>query len=592
MNLMQLVSGRWPDLAQLLETASPPAAAAVDVQGERLRFHLNGQSLASPLRPDREAERLVQQALQDRPAECIVLFGHGLGHLVRAALATNVSRVELHPPCLGMLRLALQHWSASDVLEDPRLVIVSPDEDAPVKPEGIVAVIEPPAWVKAFPEFIARRRCALGLQQASALRLRILVVEPLYGGSLPVAKSVSTALRALGHEVRSLSYEGMAEAQRCLTEFADRHQGETRPLQEFTGMLGSMLLVEANEFQPDLVLGIAQSPFSARIADVLRQQGARTAYWFVEDFETLDYWRALHGHFDLFMTIQRGRFVEELESISRAPVRYLPMCADPALCYPEPQAGVSHELSFIGAGYHNREQFFRGLVDQGLQIWGSEWNPRLPTWQMVQEQGRRTTPEENRRIFSSSRFNLNLHSSMYHGGVNPHGDFVNPRTFEILACGGFQLVDQRSLLPELLIPGQDLVCYSTLSELREALEYYRKHEDLRLEIAAQGRQHVLRSHTYTRRMAEMLEMMLLQQADFFPRAVSRCSCEDLDPALCEFLSTVPEEIPREIDALAEYIREGEPELDDNQALLLYMAEIRDWARQRQQQVATEQRTRG
>ena len=592
MNLMQHVGRRWPELARALEEASPPVAAAVEVQGERRRFQVDGQSLASPMRPEREAQRLVKQALQERPADTLILLGHGLGHLVRAALDEGLDRVELHPPSLGLFRLALEHWSEPSVFEDPRLEIVSPEEHAPEVAEGLSILLEPPAWQRVFPEFMARRRCALGHAQADGLRLRVLVVEPLYGGSLPVARSAANALRQLGHEVRSLCFDGMADAQRCITAFADSHQGETRPLQEFTAMLSSMLLVEARDFKPDLVLGIAQSPMSARVADSLRAQGIRTAFWFVEDFETLDYWRGLHGHFDLFMTIQRGRFYQELSKIHRGGVRYLPMCADPGVHYPDPVHVLEHELSFIGAGYRNREHTFRSLAEYGLKIWGSEWNPKLPSWRMLQNDGQRTTADENRRIFARSRINLNLHSSMYHDGVNPVGDFVNPRTFEILACGGFQLVDRRELLPELLRPGEDLVCYESLEELRVQIKHYSQHEEECHSIAQNGMRHVLQAHTYKRRMAEMLELMLLQDADFFPRALRRSSCEDLDPALCEFLESVPREIPREIDALADYIRASDAELDDNSALVLYMAELREWTRSRQKTVTREQDRRG
>ena len=41
------------------------------------------------------------------------------------------------------------------------------------------------------------------------------------------------------------------------------------------------------------------------------------------------------------------------------------------------------------------------------------------------------------KIFNASRINLNLHSSPYHLGINPEGDYVNPRTFDLAAAGPF-----------------------------------------------------------------------------------------------------------------------------------------------------------
>ena len=63
------------------------------------------------------------------------------------------------------------------------------------------------------------------------------------------------------------------------------------------------------------------------------------------------------------------------------------------------------------------------------------------------------------------------HSSLNHEGVVPDGDFVNPRTFEIAACGGFQLVDRRSLLGELFEEGE-LELFGDLAELRGKIDHY------------------------------------------------------------------------------------------------------------------------
>jgi spore maturation protein CgeB len=349
-------------------------------------------------------------------------------------------------------------------------------------------------------------------------------------------------------------------------------------------MLGRMLHAEVMRFKPDLVFAVAQSPATVSAVEAIREQGTKVAYWFVEDFETLDYWKGLHGHFDLFLTIQRGRCHRAMLEHSNAPLRYLPMCADPDIAFPEPWPGrETPGLSFVGAGYHNRERMFLELMDQGLKIWGSDWRSKHPVYGLVQDGGNRTDSLRNRQIFASSRINLNLHSSTYHSGVNPHGDFVNPRTFEILACGGFQLVDRRSLLDELLKSGSDLVSYSSVAELKQQIEYYKDRAEERDLISKHGRKTVLRRHTYRQRMAEFLELALLLDQGFFPFAETKVEDELAavnDSELQAYFAQLPNEVPRELDRIARHIQQQEGPRQQAESVLLFMHEIREWAREK------------
>lgn len=571
-SLLNLIDRRWPDLARRL-----PAALPVRPDG---RLLWQGVTMVSPLQPERESRRLVEQAFPDGPPAQVVLLGHGNGALEKVLLDGGVERLRILVPDTNYLAAALAVWQEPALLADPRLELVSPEERAVIEPGE--ALMEIPSVIRAFPGFCATRRVELGRMRAADRRLRILVVEPLSGGSLPVAEQAARAFAALGHTVKSVSFDGMQQAHDTLNGVMNRHLQGRKLLQGFEDLLGRMVLLEAARFRPDFVFALAQSPVSARVSEELRAMGARTAFWFVEDCDTMPYWKALHGHFDLFLTIQKGRFHKELAAQSASPVRYLPLCSDPSIHYPEPfEDGTRPALSFVGAGYHNRETAFLELRDQDLRIWGSDWNPAHPCYDMVQDGGRRTTGEQNRRIFSSSRINLNLHSSTYHAGVDPDGDFVNPRVFDILACGGFQLVDRRSLLPELLTPDRHLVCYSTIPELRDLIAHWSTRPEEAAALAAEGRREVLARHTFTIRMAECLELACQLSEDWFPLAAPRQAVEldgEADPELAAWLATLPSGVEHTVDGIAAHVRGKEGELDETERLFLYMARIQEWAR--------------
>jgi spore maturation protein CgeB len=139
-----------------------------------------------------------------------------------------------------------------------------------------------------------------------------------------------------------------------------------------------------------------------------------------------------------------------------------------------------------------------------MKVWGNEWDGSPSVLQeIIQEGGRRVSTDETVRIFNASQINLNVHSSTYHEGIDPHGDFVNPRTFEIAACGAFQLVDRRSLLPEVLSE-EEVVVFEDLKDGREKIRHFLDRDRDRLEYAEKGRRRVLAEHTYSLRMKELL----------------------------------------------------------------------------------------
>lgn len=599
MRPFDLLAQRWPLLAARLSELPPTAMFRVEETGRGRRLMLGSHSLLGT-DPGRDAARWADKVLEGtardgRAPQRLHLMGHGVGWELRHLFEHGVGRILLHVMDLAQFRFLLDHWACPELLTDDRLDIVWDLRSCVGRAEPGDAVVEWPFARRHQPEEICARRAVLGLLRSAALRLRVLVVEPLYGGSLPMARSAAQALRELGHEVRSLDVEQLAGAREAFQNFADRHPGASVLAAEFTRLLGRMLVVEARAFSPDLVIGLAQSPFTPEAAQELRKAGVRSAFWFVEDWETLDYWRGLHGHFDLFLPIQRGSFSKALAEHSNSPVRYLPTCADPSSSRPEPWLeGAVPRLSFVGAGYHNRERVFLQLLDLPLRIWGSDWRPGGPLAKRLENGGRRTTAVENRRIFSNSQVNLNLHSSGYHDGIRQDGDFVNPRTFEILACGGFQLVDRRSLMEGLLEPGRDMACFSTVEELRQCAAHFLAHEEERRRMAQEGRRTVLALHTYRHRMAQLLELFLIEQEDAFPHALKRHSVDEEwgDAELSAWMATLPAEAPRDLDGLAAWLGQGGAELQGPALTILYMHELRQWARSKGVEQLLEQARHG
>lgn len=338
---------------------------------------------------------------------------------------------------------------------------------------------------------------------------RVLVVLPFYGGSLPVGRYCVAALREIGCLVEvfeSPSFFGAFSAVKGLKVSSERQEYLEN---SFLQVVTQSVLATVERFEPDMVLCMAQAPMSRQGLSRLRRDGVPTAMWFVEDYRLFTYWRAFAPLYDIFAVIQKEPFLSELAGIGVSNALYLPLAAEPAVHKPLELAPADKrrfgaELSFMGAGYPNRRSAFRHLARFGLKIWGTEWDGDANLAPFVQMQGRRVSTEDGVKIFNAATINLNLHSSVNPDEVVSGGDFVNPRTFEIAACGAFQLVDTRSLMPELFAE-EDLATFSDLPELEDKIAHFSGHAEERAAFAARGRKRVLAEHTYAARMRALLD---------------------------------------------------------------------------------------
>jgi spore maturation protein CgeB len=398
-----------------------------------------------------------------------------------------------------------------------------PDDVVRRRPQGLLTgnVAGHPASLRVNEGLLGRlQRHAAGLAVMATGKLRILVVNPIYGGSLPTAHHCIRALRALGHQVFTFESEAFARAM----DFTKTFQF-TSSRRAFDGGLTSLLSqgveIRARETRPDLILALAQAPILPQTMQNLEQRGIPTAFWFVEDYRVLTYWRDTAPYCSWLFGIQKENFAQELAAIGMERYSYLPTCAAPDVhrpleLSPAQRNEFGSRLSFVGAGYFNRRVFFKGLTDYDLKIWGSEWPILFPLASHIQRNAARIDTEDCVRIFNASEVNLNLHSSLTCDGVVPDGDFVNPRAFEIPACGAFQLVDHRQLLPELFDAGE-VETFTNLAEAREKIDRFLAAPDDRRAVAARARRRVLEEHTYEHRMAELLATM----AGAFPHLAER-----------------------------------------------------------------------
>jgi len=583
-----------PALRQQLESV---AGGFLDIQPAKsgvptaTRHH---QWLHSAYDPQKEAERWAAQHRKVcKSGEALLIFGVGLLYHVEALcrllppdqpILVAVANLDELRDCLTNRSLSgwgerIQWmWGGSNEMVDritltaTRVRILSYDPAASLHHE----------WHDEV------RRCLReDLATRGQGRLHVMVIGPIYGGSLPIAGYAVRALEALGHRVSWVDHSLHAPGYHHLERLRDVRLRLTVQ-QKFSETLGVISLAHIAEDPPDVVLALAQAPLSMPVLEQLRRKKIPTAMWFVENFRHLTYWQQMAAGYDYWFVMQKDACREALLRAGASHVSYLPLAADPTIHHPlvlspEDQAEFGADVSFLGAGYLNRRRLLPELVGQewSFKLWGNEWHPPGPLASVLQRNGARIDSPTAVKIFNATTINVNVHSFTGEG-LDPHGDSVNPRTFELASCGAFQVVDARTLLPE-IFEASMMGVFSRPEDMVPTVRKFFHEPGLRADMSERSRSHVLACHTYEHRMRTLLAEMGVSSPDRLgailqgDRQVHTLVQRSGDcPELQDLLQQFPSHERVELADVANAIRNKGPEaiLKREELLILMMDEYR------------------
>lgn len=99
-------------------------------------------------------------------------------------------------------------------------------------------------------------------------------------------------------------------------------------------------------------------------------------------------------------------------------------------------------------------------------------------------------------IIKCSKINLNMTNKPIKTGLPL-------RIFDLLGAGGFVLSNYQAEIPELFVPGEDIVLYDSVFDMLDKIDYYLAHDDERVQIAKNGHDKVKQCYTYDARLQEM-----------------------------------------------------------------------------------------
>lgn len=664
------------------------AQVSCDCSGQNFTFKINGITVHSVYDPVAEGKKWAASVIEkyakkrEKP-ENIIVFGLGFGYHIKELIKMledefgeinlrtersadevneadennnnnnnkkhkkqnqnqNRIKISVFEPSIESLNFIMSSCDVSELFNNKMSLFVSEKDIA--FDETDQRLFELISYKNIFKNEYALIYKTFNINQFfSHSSFRVLVAQPMYGGSSTIGNYIHKAFLNCGYQADIMDFSRFYDSYKYLSEFTQNEDHINSLRQMLLNLMSEALLSAVMNDPPDMVLFMAQSPATERVILKLRNMGIITAYWFVEDFRTLTYWSGIAKHVDYFFTIQKDEFFKELEHMGLHNFYYMPLACLPSFHdriaknnnnaadnssddnnsnnahaidksytvndlnnenaidksyaahnpdnahadnnankYGDDEKKYGSDVSFAGAGYFNRKNVFTKLTDFNFKIWGNDWIADMPLSLLIQDGGKRFTEEEAVKIYNYSKININLHSSMWHWDINPDGDFLNPRVYEILGCGGFQLVDRRRYMKGVFEDGKDLVVFDSVEDLRKKIRYYLDNEHERSAIAEHGYNTVRKHHTYEQRVSEMMNIILLNSYDAIKnKLVSRrenmlklLKETEKEPELHRLLKVFKDRSSISIAELVDYIKKGKGRLSKTEAMILMLWSIK------------------
>lgn len=269
-------------------------------------------------------------------------------------------------------------------------------------------------------------------------------------------------------------------------------------------------------FQPQLVLTILGDHLSIQAIRYLKENDINLACWLTEDPFYFDKTIQIINRFDYIFTIDTGS-LKHYQSI-HPNAYHLPLGTDPTIFKPRlVDYAYKSDLLLVGYPYPTRVNLIHFLLkntNYQITLVGKGWRNRL-----------RKVLRNNSRVMTKDTWVAPQEVSYYYNGacivLNPHrshnfwhnqntsgiiNESINNRTFDVAACGAFQLIEEKPNLRSFFTE-EEMVSYRDYEDCLRKVVAYMNDEEQRQVIARKAQKIVIEQHTFGHRVKEMIDII-------------------------------------------------------------------------------------
>jgi len=255
-----------------------------------------------------------------------------------------------------------------------------------------------------------------------------------------------------------------------------------------------VLVIKGHRLRPDTIDEIRES------------SGAVVVNFYPDDpfseerSNRLMYGSSVLAAYDACFTFAR-HLVPDYERAGAQAVHYLPFARDPGLHSPAQSPGArAFDVVFVGNLDTDRVRYLDALAnDYRVGVFGERTTVTVPRGSALA-----------RATFAPAAYGADLARALACGAISlnvmrpQNARSHNMRSYESPACAAFTLSQRTPELTELFVEGEEIACFDSVEELREAVAQWLGDPARRSEVASAGYARV-RDDTYARRACMILE---------------------------------------------------------------------------------------
>lgn len=228
---------------------------------------------------------------------------------------------------------------------------------------------------------------------------------------------------------------------------------------------------------------------------------------------------------DFYFGYYAPEIMAEFERTVGRKYHQIPLAANNKLHFPvKPDPQYEADISFVGNRLSAKKAIFKKLLfplfrKYRVRVYGPGWTWKDNVLRLLSGMGRKSRffgladwanekritvlPEDERKVYSSSKICLNIHE-YYPDGASKN--FSNEREFKVPACGGFQVTDLIIGIERFFVPGEEIVVAKDPGDWFKKINFYMKNDSERKRIKENGTKRALQDHTYLQRAATILKL--------------------------------------------------------------------------------------
>ena len=271
------------------------------------------------------------------------------------------------------------------------------------------------------------------------------------------------------------------------------------------------------DYMPDLIITLVGFMMDKTLMECIKKSGSVLCVWLTEDPFYMDESIEIVKDYHYVFTIDLGAFEYYRKKFPDKGIHHLPLGTDPFLYKPsDTTVQYSYDVCIVGYPYPDRIELANKILTKNqysLILVGPRWKRHM--YNQHQESltiiNRWVAPESVRNLFITSKIILNPHRTFdYENNNNSLGiesKSINNRTFDIAACGGFQLLSNQPDLKEHFHSGE-IVSYTDHTNCLELIDRYVDKESERYQYSKKAYEKVLNCHTFLHRIQYILEQII------------------------------------------------------------------------------------